>query len=330
MTCRRQFVIGSGLILAAGAIPSRVLARWSTGATFFTWKTLGEGVHATHDQTTGGNVMVVVAEGSALLVDTKFGPMSPVLRAEAESFGQPVTNVLNTHHHGDHTGGNIGFTEQQVWAHKNAVPRILDQSDRYLRELAGGAGSFSRMPNPTEDWMLEAADKLADESTSFKAQDWVPGKPIIGEINGIPFGGRTVDVIHVGPGHTDNDVFAVVKDANAVHCGDLLFHNMHPYFDPNGGGSSKGWIESLEAIVKVCDDETTVVPGHGELTDVNGVKKALAYQEQLRDAVTVEVRKGTPKDEMVAMSWAFMDGLGRERLRPRAIGFVYDEVAGEG
>lgn len=328
MTSRRQFVIGSGLVLAAGALPSRVLARWSAGATFFTWKDLGGGVHATHDQTSGGNVMVVVAEGSALLVDTKFGPLSPVLRVEAESRGQPVHNVLNTHHHGDHTGGNIGFSHQQIWAHENAVQRIFDQAGRYLRELSGGAGAFRAFENEAEDWMLEEADKLAKQRTTFEPEDWVPGRPVQSFAE-LPFGGRVVEVRHIGPGHTDNDVFAHVKDANVVHAGDLLFHEMHPYFDPNGGGSSKGWIESLEGIIRVCDDETTVVPGHGELTDVEGVRKAKAYQEQLRESVSRAIDEGKTREEAMDMTWDFMEGLGRQRLRSRAISFVYDELIAE-
>ena len=214
-------------------------------------------------------------------------------------------------------------------AHKNAIPRIAGQADRYLRELAGGAGTFSRFPNPTDDWMLEEADKLAQRRTTFEAEDWVPGRAFEGPINEIAFGGRAVKVHHVGAGHTDNDAFAVVEDVNVVHCGDLLFNDMHPYFDPNGGGSSKGWIESLEGIIKVCDAETKVVPGHGELTNIDGVKKGKAYQEQLRDAVTAEVKKGTPKEKVVEMSWDFMDGLGRQQLRPRAVSFVYDEVRSE-
>lgn len=330
MTSRRQFVIGSGLVLAAGAVPSRVLARWAAGKTFFTWKDMGGGVHASHDQSSGGNVMVVVAEGSSLLVDTKFGPLSPVLQREAESFGAPVRHVLNTHHHGDHTGGNIAFSHQQIWAHENARQRIFDQAGRYLRELSGGAGAFRAFENEPEDWMLEEADKLARRRQTFEPEDWEPGRLISEPESEIAFGERTVHVHHVGPGHTDNDVFAHARDANVLHAGDLLFHEMHPYFDPNGGGSSTGWIEALEAIIKVCDAETKVVPGHGELTDVEGVKKAKAYQEQLRESVAQTIADGATREEAVEMRWDFMEGLGRERLRPRAIGFVYDELSAEG
>jgi len=256
---------------------------------------------------------------------------STILKREGESFGAPIRQVINTHHHADHTGGNVGFTGQaQVWANPKAMARVEAQVDRYLRELAGGAGTFRNFPNPTEDWMLEEADKLSRRRSTYEAQDWVPGQALIGAKSEVSFGGRMVEAYHVGPGHTDNDVYVRVPEANVVHAGDLFFNGMHPYYDPNGGGSSAGWVASLEGVIKVCDDETVVVPGHGALSDLEGLKKAKAYHEQLREAVAAAIDEGKGKEEIVEMRWAFMEGLGRDQLRPRAISFVYEEMKAGG
>ena len=330
MTTRREFVGAAFLAMAAGALPRRALARARVEETFFDWTKVGEGVHATRDQTSGGNVMVVVGQGSALLVDAKFGPMSPVLRREAESFGQPVRHLVNTHHHADHTSGNIGFfADAQIWANEKARPRILEQVDGYMQQLGAGAGMLARGEREPAEWMLEAAQKMADRRTTFEADDWAPTRTLSGPENTIEFGKRSIVVRHVGPGHTDNDVFIKVVDANVVHAGDLLFNGLHPYFDPNGGGSSRGWIESLEGVIAICDAETVVVPGHGPIGDVESLKKAKAYHERLREAVAKAIDEGKSKDEAMAMSWDFMEGLGRDQLRPRAISFVYEEISAD-
>lgn len=324
---RREFLGGVTLLAAGLAVPSRALGGLRRSGTYFTWAKLGEGVHATTDPQSGGNVMVVVGEGAALLVDAKFGPMSPVLKREAESFGAPVRHLVNTHHHADHTSGNIGFSaNSQIWANVKARDRVLGQVNRYLGELAAGPEALTRTGNPTEPWMLEAAQKLADERHTFEAEDWAPGLALKGAYNEIGFGERSVEIYYVGPGHTDNDVFVKVPDRNIVHAGDLLFNGMHPFFDPAGGGSSKGWVVSLEAVMRVCDDKTVVVPGHGALGDRASLEKAKAYHEQLRDAVAKAIADGKTRDEAVEMSWGFMDGLERDQLRGRAIGFVYDEL----
>jgi len=332
MTTRREFVGTMGLTVAAGAAwPARSMARMLSQATFFDWKEVGKGVHATHDGSSGGNVMVVVGEGMALLVDAKFGPMSPVLRREAESHGAPIRHLVNTHHHGDHTSGNVGFSANaEVWANEKARPRIVAQVDRYISDLAGGAGMLTRGEREPEEWMLEEAGKMADRRATFDAEDWAPGRTLTGGENVIEFGRRAIEVRHVGPGHTDNDVFIKVIDANVVHAGDLLFNGLHPYFDPNGGGSSKGWIDSLSGVIAICDAETVVVPGHGAIGDIESLKKARAHHEQLREAVAKAIADGKTKEETTEMSWGFMEGLGREQLRPRAIAFVYDEIKADG
>ena len=88
------------------------------------------------------------------------------------------------------------------------------------------------------------------------------------------------------------------------------------------------WVLSDETVDELCDDETVVIPGHGEIGDRSIVRAEIQYHAKLIDAVQSEIDKGTSKENAQEMSWAFMEGLGFESIRGRAIGAVYDELAG--
>lgn len=327
---RRAFTalaLGSGALLAAGASPLRP-RRVSNG---FEWIELVEGkAWVTGNSSTGGNVLVVVSNGDAMIVDAKFAGISPLLRAEAEErAGAAITTLINTHHHGDHTGGNVAFTaDTRVIAHAAAALRVSRQTDSYIRQFTNGDADMTRLagdekPRNTEVVLQQAMRRA--ESDAAKA--FMPTQTIDRYPTTIRVGDLRVDLYHFGPGHTDNDVVVHIPDLNLLHAGDLHFNGLHPYFDPNGGVSAAGWIRSVSQARELCDAKTRVVAGHGPVSDRDGLGRQIHYLESIIENVGKAIGEGRSKEETAQMEWPFMEGLGFEQVRPRAIQAVYDELS---
>ncbi|HRQ71894.1 MAG TPA: MBL fold metallo-hydrolase [Phycisphaerales bacterium] len=325
---RRRFLAVTG---AAALVPLALSGRaWARARAdrFFTWERLRDGVWAAVGD--GGNSLVVRAGDGLLLVDTKYPGIARALRREAESHGGTVAKVVNTHHHADHTGGNVAFTSDvPVLAHNAAGARVAAQIDRFRQLARSGPAQLGRDRGDQERVAGEAAE-LAEMADGLAPEQFVPTSPINRFPHEERVGSVAVELHHFGAGHTDNDVVVRVPSLDVLHAGDLLFNNLHPFFDPTGGVTCRGWIESVKRTVALCDERTMVVPGHGALTDAGGLRRQAEYLERLWDEVSKAVREGRERAEVEAMRWEFMDGYGYEQVRARAIGAVYEEVRAAG
>lgn len=321
---RRRF---TALSLATACLPAitprRAGARPETGRNdgeYFNWSTLGRDVHLAEGG--GGNVIYVPGEDGAILVDTKNPGLGDALKREAESRGPAIGLTINTHHHGDHTGGNDAFTgRSRVAAHENCHPRVESQRERYVNGLRSVVQQA-----PTERIRLEAEARL--EHIDMMEGAWTPSMRIENREATLREGGRAITAHHVTNGHTDNDLILVLEDENLVHFGDLIFNGLHPYCDASAGVSIEGWIECLNRGLELTDAETIIVPGHGPVTDRSGVEKQIAYFENLLASVKKQIDAGKARDEVTSMTFEFMEGLGFERIRPVAIGVAYDQITG--
>ncbi len=339
MLSRRNFVLTTAGLTLGGVLAPAAFARSSrrpraNDERFFAWIELAPGVWATNDLDTGGNAMVIAGSGSAALIDSKFPAFGAQLRAEGEAVaGEPITQLINTHHHGDHTSGNaaVGAVAVRI-AHAKAEPRIASQLDRYVEMTRNAAAQFRGLDHPAQSEAMKLAEKNAGGADALRASHFTPTRaidPAPGNPTKIENGALAIHAYHFGGGHTDNDTVLVVADRNVIHTGDLVFAGRHPYFDQSGGGSARGWLRSLEGILALCDAETKVLPGHGKAGGREIVQQQIDYHVALIDAVTAEVRKGTAKERAHEMTWPFMDGLEGGQIRPRAIGAVYDEIKAE-
>lgn len=345
-TTRRQFLAHSalgGISLAALAVlPTRAIAHVlqpgveheSYGV--MGWQVLQPGIMAIADPTMGGNTMLVVSEGKAMLIDTKYPYLAGGLLQDAANQIKADTTqdrieltLINTHHHGDHTGGNavIVPVASASYAHANALPRIQAQLENYVQGAKAGPSQLARTKAP--DAFMPFAKAAAEASESWTEKTAVPKIAINGSGNTLSLGKVVVKTHHFGAGHTDNDLVIHLPEQNIVHTGDLVFNGLNPFFDSSANATARGWIESLKQTRKLCNAETTVIPGHGDIAGPKIIDDQIRYFEQLIAAVQAEIDKGTPRDELVAMSWEFMDGLGFEQIKPRIIGGVYDELSGD-
>jgi glyoxylase-like metal-dependent hydrolase (beta-lactamase superfamily II) len=196
---------------------------------------IGNGVYVL--QGAGGNVGLVVGERGAFLVDDQYAPLTDKIRAAvAEVTDQPIRFVLNTHWHGDHTGGNENLAEEGtlVIAHDNVRERM-------------SAGQF-----------MEFFDREVPPAPA----DALPVVTFNDEIR-FHLGGHTVEAVHLPAAHTDGDSIVHLEEANAIHAGDIVFFGMYPFIDYGSGGSLGGMIEAVDRIAALADADTAIIAGHG-------------------------------------------------------------------
>jgi len=228
----------------------------------------------------GGNIGLVIGDDATFLIDDKFGETLPaVLDAVAAITERPVDFVLNTHYHGDHTGGNPALRESGAWtlAQANVRQRMATDAD-----LAPSA-----LPVITYH-----------ESMSFFMD------------------GVDVRIQHVAAAHTDGDSVVYLDGADVIHSGDAMFNHLFPYIDVDGGGGVDGTIHAMEQILDAMGPDTIVIPGHGELADRQDVLTYLMLLRDSRAAVAERLARGETADQIVAAdlvadyadwNWAFID-----------------------
>ncbi|MCK5325679.1 MAG: MBL fold metallo-hydrolase [Woeseiaceae bacterium] len=228
------------------------------------------GIHAVYgagDTFVGGNVSVMVGDEYVLLIDDALVPTSPALIAAVnEIAGRPIDFVINTHYHGDHTGGNAQLAQDGtiVVAHDNLRKRLAEKP-----EDAGGAG----------------------------------GIPVITFSDTVTFhlNGQTAYLFHLPNAHTDGDGAVHFPEVNVIHAGDVLFNGIFPYVDLDGGGSIDGFIAAQQRLIAMSDDHTIILSGHGDpVANKADVERDVAVLIDSRARVKALVDAGKSLDEVLA------------------------------
>ena len=221
----------------------------------------------------GGNIAVLPGRDGKLFIDAGLSESrAPLSRAIAELGNEPITRVVNTHWHFDHTDGNS-------WLHETgAIISARPETQRHLL-------SAQRV----EDWdfTFPAAPQAALPTVR------------IADGEGLRHNGATINFQYYGPAHTDSDMSATFVEANVLHAGDTFWNNVYPFIDYSTGGSVDGMIRAAERNIAITNDDTIVVPGHGPLGDRRDL---LAFREMLvgvRDSVSALKRQGRSVEECV-------------------------------
>jgi glyoxylase-like metal-dependent hydrolase (beta-lactamase superfamily II) len=189
----------------------------------------------------GGNITVAVGSDSIIMVDGQFAPLSDKIKAAIKAISPlPIKYMLNTHFHGDHTGGNENFAKDGV---------IIVAHDNIRVRLAAGTVSM-----------------MTGAKAPPRPPEALPKQTYYGGSFALEAGGRKAQLTHVANAHTDGDTWAYFADANVLATGDT-FNNLRRYqnIDYANGGDVRGMIRALDAYLKVANDNTKIVPGHGEL-----------------------------------------------------------------
>ena len=220
-------------------------------------------------QGSGGNIGVSVGEDGVVIVDDEFAPLVPKIKAALAGItNKPIKFILNTHYHGDHTGGNIELSKDgPIIAHENVRKR-----------LQAGTSTLGRQTPP--------APKEALPVVTFNDRATV-------HING-----EDIRAIHMPHGHTDGDAVVWFTQSNVVHMGDDFFNGTFPFVDIDNGGSVRGMASNVEAVLAQIRDDTKVIAGHGPLGDKTTLR---AFAEMIRSsmaAVDAAMKSGKTIDQI--------------------------------
>lgn len=189
----------------------------------------------------GGNIGLFSGEDGTFLIDDQFAPLTDKIITAIKSMGGNHPKFLiNTHYHGDHTGGNenLGRKGTLIVSHDNVRERLSTGS--FLKEFN------MKQPGFPHD-----------------------GLPVVTFSEDISFhlNGDTIRAMHLPHAHTDGDSFISFKTANVIHAGDIFFNGFYPFIDVDHGGSLKGMIVAVDRILSLTDDNTKIIPGHGPLAN---------------------------------------------------------------
>jgi glyoxylase-like metal-dependent hydrolase (beta-lactamase superfamily II) len=327
---RRRFhhvaMLGAGAAIASSPL-ARALAPNADDATLFDWRPVKgrDGLRVAFGN--GGNAMAIQSEGRIALVDAKHAGIGATLRAEAERFGGRVERLINTHHHADHTGGNAAFRpDLPILAHPNLGPRVAMQVDRFRQVARSILGQMRGSGAP--EAAIERAESFVSAADDLQPESFWPTELITNERT-LRVGSLRVECYHTGHGHTDNDVYVFLPERNVLHAGDLLFHELHPFVDRAAGATTEGWQDRLDEMMNLCDPETIVVPGHGEITDRTGLRRQREYFDIMREWIDQQVRRGVSREAAAEMQPpAALSEYGFMQIWPRTVAAMHDEATG--
>ncbi len=216
----------------------------------------------------GGNVGVLVGDDSVIMIDDQFAPLTDKLIAAVKTLSsKPIKLLINTHVHGDHTGGNenIGKMGIDILAHDNVRARL-------------GKGLNGAAPYPTV------------------------ALPVItyGDTVALHFNGEDLEVGKLPPAHTDGDSYIRFRNADVIHVGDVFRTTGYPGVDVGNGGSVKGTIEALQKIVDMAGPNTQIIPGHGVVSSREDIIEFRRKTIELQRRITDLIKQGMTLEQAIA------------------------------
>ena len=235
----------------------------------------------------GGNIGVSSGPDGLLIVDDEFLPLADKIKAALKGISPEgkLAFVVNTHWHGDHTGGNRAFGKDATIVAQSNVRKRLGMK----QEISGRT--------------IEASPKEA--------------LPVVTFDNGVTiwFNGEEIEVVHVPHGHTDGDSIVFFKGANVVHMGDQFFNGMFPFIDVASGGDVAGYVKNVGDMLARIPADAKIIPGHGPLGTVADLKKfhgmllatTALIKAEIAKGMTLEgVEKAGLPDEWKSWAWDFV------------------------
>jgi len=254
-------------------------------------------------QGAGGNIGVSTGPDGVFLIDDQYAPLTKKIRAAIRELSkEPIRFVLNTHWHGDHTGGNenLGQTGVLILAHHRVRERLSSEQ-------------FQAIRNRT----IPASPKAAWPVVTFE------------EGVTLHLNGQTIEVTHVDPAHTDGDSIVYFREADLLHMGDTYFSGMYPFIDTSSGGRIDGMIAAAERGLAIAGPKTRIIPGHGPLSNREGLSGTLEMLISVRDRVRNLMAEGLDRAQVIEKkpSRSFDGNYGGGFMKPDVfVGIVFDSL----
>jgi glyoxylase-like metal-dependent hydrolase (beta-lactamase superfamily II) len=222
----------------------------------------------------GGNIGASVGDDGIVIVDDQYGPLADKIQAALKGItDKPIRFIINTHYHGDHTGGNAYFQKQApIIAHDNVRKRL---------ETGGAAGNggsvhMEHKPDPKEALPIITFDH--DVTVHLNGED--------------------IRALYFPAGHTDGDSIIFFPKSNVVHMGDDFVTYGFPFIDVEAGGSINGMIDGVEKVLAQVPADVKIIPGHGPISSVDDVRAYLTMLKATRDVVAEAILDRKSLDQM--------------------------------
>ena len=263
----------------------------------------------------GGTIGWLINPAGVVVVDSQF-PQTATLCLDdmlKKSQKTEIAALINTHHHGDHTGGNGVFRPKtkQIIAHAN-VPKYLKSGYDEAMARKAQPDAAANTPAPTQPVM---PDRTLTDSLS------------------LDHGDERITMKHYGPAHTGGDIVIHFEKANVAHMGDLMFNRRHPFIDRPNGASIANWSKMLKTVGSELPADTIYIFGHaGPKFEVTGSRADLThhsnYLAALLDYVREQVKAGKTREQVIASTEILKGFDDYGPLQPRPLTAAFEEIAG--
>ena len=233
---------------------------------------LGDNVYMLEGQ--GGNITVAIAKDGIIMVDGEFAPLHDKIRAAIAGISNlPIKYLINTHFHGDHTGGNAPFAKDGA-----VIVAEVNVKNRLAAGTTNGLTGAKTPPAPA---------------------DALPAKTYTGAFK-LRLDGRVADLKHIANAHTDGDTYVWFKTANVLSTGDTFTNGRYPNIDFANGGNIKGMIAASDAYLKLVNDKSRIVPGHGPVGDKAALLQYRTMLVTARERMAKLVKDGKSEEDVLA------------------------------
>jgi cyclase len=225
-------------------------------------------------QGAGGNIGASVGEDGIVIVDDQYAPLADKIQAALKGITEkPVRFIINTHYHGDHTGGNAYFQKQApIIAHDNVRKRLESGG------AAGNGGAIHMEVKPSAKEALPIITFDHDVTVHLNGED--------------------IRALYFPAGHTDGDSIIFFPKSNVVHMGDDFVTYGFPFIDVDSGGSISGMIDGVEKVIAQVPADVKIIPGHGPVSNLDDVRAYLTMLKATRDVVAKALQEGKSLDQM--------------------------------
>ena len=222
----------------------------------------------------GGNIGIAISDDGVFMIDDQFAPLSYKILAAVKAISdKPLSYLVNTHWHGDHSGGNANMAKHGavITAHNNVHKRLSETQYNKLFKQENPAAPSGARPKITYS-----------DTMSFHINH------------------ERVDLVHIKNAHTDGDSVVHFTRSNVIHAGDLFFSGYYPFIDTSSGGSLEGYIAGMKKVISLCDKNTKIIPGHGPFSSVAELEADLQVLTIARDRVKQLVDAGKTLEDVIA------------------------------
>ena len=221
----------------------------------------------------GGNIGVCIGNDGVFIIDDQYAPLTEKVKAAIAKYtNKPVQFIINTHWHGDHSGGNENFGGQGAIIVSQENSRKRMEAEQF----------FGMPPHPQAAYSSAGLPKITfTQSMTFY------------------YNKETIRIFHIAEAHTDGDAIIFFQQSNVVHMGDVFVRYGFPFIDEPNGGNINGMIETIDYVIREINDKTIIIPGHGQLSGKQDLINYNTMLRTVRDRVKKEMDAGKSIDEII-------------------------------